>query len=350
MYSSISNLSVPVCDCTLGVYGTLFSRFHIDCYLCMKICIYRYILHISVYHFPLCKLTNTYHGILWEFQDHEGFYSEDKAFMKVQWKTTELPPLPEDRLMTRLCWEAQDAEDAWSLSSATSGHEGVKLVHILHAMTKSLSEYSFHTFTLNILNSSVALWVSRRHFVAGVLGASVEVLAEKSLQCCPCEERPGDAPCCTQAALRDPPGQDKTEPIRQARCAPGKTHLRMGKIWEKEDEGRWRSKLGEENRIRVIQQRQQEDEILHGGVDGSPWESQRKELNRNLHMQTTTCILHHFLSGWRHYWMQPIARQGGLVSEGKLRLGKECVLPKCSKVCVFLYLFPIPKSATKYLY
>lgn len=59
-----------------------------------------------------------------------------------------------------------------------------------------------------------------------------------------------------------------------------------------------RSKRGEENRIRVIQQSQQEDEIFHGRVDvpegwqpiRAPEEMRQKEgvLKRNLHIQTAT--------------------------------------------------------------
>lgn len=211
-------------------------------------------MYISVFYTYLCIifLCANYQihtmGYFETCRDQEGFYSEDKAFTEVQWKTTELPPLPQDRLMSRLSWEAQDAEDAWSLSSTTSRHEDVKLVHIPHAMTKTLSEYSFHTFTWKVLNASIAIWVPRRHLVACVLGASVEALAEEDLQGCPCEKRWGDAPCCTEAALRDPPGQDKIQPIRQACCAPGKTHLRMGKIWEREEEGRWREEVNRERR------------------------------------------------------------------------------------------------------
>lgn len=93
--------NIPVRDYTLGHDRTLFFRFRIKCYS-----LYEDLnLRMFIVHFPLYNLRNTYYGILEGCRGHAGSWdlSEGETLMKRLWKATEgLPPLPHDRLMTRL--------------------------------------------------------------------------------------------------------------------------------------------------------------------------------------------------------------------------------------------------------
>lgn len=109
----------------------------------------------------------------------------------------------------------------------------------------SQSEYFFHTLTWKILTTSISYKASCGLCPGGQCwdfgrGGSAGLPLGKETRGCPMLYL-------AWVALRDP-SQGKTEPIRQVCCAPGKTHLRIGKIWGKEEEGRQREEGNSERK------------------------------------------------------------------------------------------------------
>lgn len=82
--------------------------------------------------------------------------------MKGLWKAMEgLLPLPYNRLPCQ-------AEDTYSLSSTTPGHEGVGLAYIPHVMIKNVSVRIFFPYFHRKKNAPIATWMSGRHLCPGL--------------------------------------------------------------------------------------------------------------------------------------------------------------------------------------
>lgn len=133
--------------------------------------VYICIVHISVFHCPLCKLTNTYCGIVWELQrpcwflghlrgqNLRGGKQQDCLHLH---RTGWWPDCPERHKMLTM------------LDPFPAPHLGMEVLNwcmfLILWLKPSPSECSFHGFTGKSLIASIDIWVSRRHLVACVLG------------------------------------------------------------------------------------------------------------------------------------------------------------------------------------